>query len=102
MTSRSQRALFAVAVLVTVLCTDQLLAADGITRPQVVAEVADRVAGRLMSAFRKQQPSRVARCETPRRFVTAIAAPICPADLARPHPADLPVQDLRLPPPASL
>lgn len=102
MINRSQRAMVAMTVLVTALCADQLLIADGLIRPQVVAEVADRVAGRLMTAFRKQEPSLAIRREPRVRFVAAIATPQQPDDLIRLHPAELPVQTLRLPPPALL
>lgn len=87
-------------VLVTALCADQLLAIDGMIRPQVMAEVADRVAGRLMSVLRKQQPSLASRPQRPSRFVAVVALPMRGEDLVRMHPAELPVQSLRLPPPA--
>ena len=102
MMNRSQRAIVAMTVLVTALCADQLLAVDGLIRPQVVAEVADRVAGRLMSAFQKQEPSLASRREPRVRFVAAIAMPQRANHLTRLHPAEFPVQTLRLPPPALL
>ena len=92
----------AMTVLVTALCADQLLAVDALIRPQVVAEVADRVAGRLMSAFQKQQPS-LTICRGPQvRFVAVIATPQRATHLIRLHPAQFPVQTFRLPPPAMI
>jgi hypothetical protein len=102
MMNRSQRAMVAMTVLVTALCADQLLAVDGMIRPQVVAEVADRVAGRLMTAFRKQEPSLAIRQEPRMRLVLAVATPQRPDDLTCLHPAKLPVHTLRLPPPVLL
>ena len=102
MTNRSQRAIVAMTVLVTALCAEQLMIADGAMRPQVAVGVADRVAGRLLSVLRTQAPLLARRPEPAVRFVSLNAVAQQPDGPSGPHPAELPVQMFRLPPPSLL
>lgn len=86
------------AMVVTAMCADQLMAVEGSLRPQAMMEVLEGVAGRMISEQQQQQPSPT-RFAHPLRKWASQRELVQVQSLWHAHPSALDCKDLRLPPP---
>jgi hypothetical protein len=84
-------------MLLSALCADQVVMAEGLIRPQALMEALEGVAGRLISEEQRRQPAPTRSPQPARRWSDAQALPV--VAVWRVHPAESQLQFLHLPPP---